>query len=164
MSATNFTPYTAVTGNEQALTKKPDGRRRMALPMLPPPLVSDYCGRVSSFYSVARSTYSETYEPVRKTELGDVWRIESRLVSGRWVHLPFSLKGQPLIATRGESGTVENSELSLMFDPEAELHFAQTLLERRPKAEFVRIEGEVTVYRSRSDQSIGVVREHVGPI
>ncbi len=162
-SATNLTPYAGLPGTEKSSRQKQERRRQPNLPPQPPSaLVSGYVGRVSTFYSAKGNTYSETYEPVRKTDLGDVWRIESRFVSGRWQHLPFSLKGELVTAPSTGAAIVDEQTLPLMFDPTAERQFAQTLLEGRPKVEFVRLDDDITVYRSSKDQSVGIVREHVG--
>jgi hypothetical protein len=152
----------AFPGQAEALEKKSAGRRTQALPPVPRPQETGYVGRVSTFYSASQNKYSETYEPVRKTIFGDVWRIESRTTSGRWLHILYTLKGEPICRPEGGPGMFDQEQLPLLFDPQAERQFASLLLEGKPKVEFVRLDGEITVYRSRKDQSVGIVREYVG--
>jgi hypothetical protein len=162
LGATNFSPVNTFAGPARPLEKKPAGRRPPALPPVPAPQVTDYVGRVSTFYSATQNTYCETYEPLRKTGFGHVWRIESRLASGRWLHVLYTLKGEPVCMPEGGPGMFDQDQVPLLFDPLREREFASILLEGKPKVEFVRLDGEITVYRSRKDQSVGIVREFVG--
>ncbi|MBS1991009.1 MAG: hypothetical protein JSS83_10855 [Cyanobacteria bacterium SZAS LIN-3] len=128
------------------------------LKALPPTGGAGYSGRVSTFYNQARATYCETYEPPRKTVAGDVWRLESRMVAGRWLHMAYSIKGEQLNVANGKFGMYEQSELPLLFDPEQERTFARTLLDSRPGAEKIKLAGQNLVYGSGTDGSVGIVR------
>jgi hypothetical protein len=132
--------------------------------MLPPALVQDYAGKVSTFYNATRATYSETYEPVRETAIGQIWRVESRFVAGRWLHLAFSLKGAQISLPNGGPGMFEQKDLPLLFDPHTDRQFARAILDTNPAVEIVRLAGQATIYGSKKDSSVGIVRDRVGVI
>src|ERR1700679_97226 len=158
-SATNYSLSTALPLPAEPLSK---GMPDHSQTTLPPALVQDYAGRVSTFFNGAKATYSETYEPARKLALGDVWRVESRLVAGRWLHLAYSCKGLQIGLPTDGAGMFEQEELPLLFDPDRERQFALALLAANPKVEIVRLGEHVLVYGSKKDSSVGIVRDRTG--
>jgi len=153
--ATNPGLSTAVSTTAQPSARDTGTRLQMALPDA---VVGGYVGRVGTFYNSARATYCETYEPARKTQAGDVWRLESRLVAGRWLHMAYSIKGVQLNVANGRFGMYDEGELPLLFDPMVERDFALALLQANPGTEKLKIGAHNLVYGSLKDGSVGIVR------
>ena len=126
--ATNYSLPAAAAGSVEPVSKDAAGR----LPaLLPPALVTGYAGRVSTFYNDTQATYSETYEPVRQTSVGDVWRVESRFISDRWLHLAYSFKGNQISFPDGGIGMFEQGDLPLLFDPLVERQYGLDVYKRQ---------------------------------
>jgi len=156
-TVTNFYATDSLPPAAAAQPRPRDTGTRLQI-ALPAPVTSNYCGRVSTFYNSARATYCETYEPPRKTIAGDVWRLESRMVAGRWLHMAYSIKGVQLNIANGRFGMYDQTEVPLLFDPLVEKDFALALLEANPEAEKLKVGAHNLVYGSTQDGSVGIVR------
>jgi hypothetical protein len=122
----------------------------------------DYVGRVSTFYSGASATYSETYEPARQSAFGLIFRVESRIVNGFWRHLAYDAKGKAVANIDDNFLLFDQSNLPLMFDPELELSFARKMLTAASKRDMVILPREVIVYTNQNQTSLGLIRRRVG--
>jgi len=156
-AGSNATANPAGSAGATAQPRAKDTGTRLQI-ALPAAITNSYCGRVSTFYNSARATYCETYEPARKTIAGDVWRLESRMVAGRWLHMAYSIKGVQLNIANGRFGMYDQSEIALLFDPLVEKDFALALLEANPGVEKLKIGAHNLVYGSTRDGSVGIVR------
>jgi hypothetical protein len=123
-----------------------------------PVLTLSYSGRVGTFYSAARDSYCETYEPARPSAHGPIGRIESRFIGGRWIHMAYRFSGAAVCSSDDDVLLFEQSSLPLMFDPDAERAFAKHWLTSGAGSEVVNLPNNVVVYGSRDRSSLGIIR------
>jgi hypothetical protein len=123
-----------------------------------PVLNQSYCGRVGTFYSAARESYCETYEPARPSAHGLISRIESRFIGGRWIHMAYRFSGALVSSVEDDLFLFEQSSLPLMFDPDAERAFAKHWLNSGAGPEVVNLPHNVVVYGNRDRSSLGIIR------
>ncbi|MBU6450161.1 MAG: hypothetical protein KGS72_00165 [Cyanobacteria bacterium REEB67] len=121
-----------------------------------------YRGKVSTFFDGQRGWYCESYEAARVTAYGDISRIESRLISGRWRHQAFRYNGQLVTTENEDLWLFDQTNLPLMFDPERERDFATRYLAACASAQVVNLSKDVVVYKNATGLSVGIVRFKTG--
>lgn len=152
-----YQPIPLRSNTRQRLTplRVPDPK---LLEFSPSPLMPRYSGRVSTFYSSCRASYSETYEPPRVTQFGPISRVESRFIGDEWRHIAVRADGKTLQRSASQFRLFNENELPLLFEPELERETAKYILTENGNEEAVRINKHTIVHGSRDHSSVGIIR------